>query len=196
VDVLFPHTAAAGIELRATAPSTGRQVYARLSALGLTGIPPEDEFAAGSLWPGRPFVEIPGRFTAERPAPPAHFSVVHSGDGREIGHAALCEVSPHAGHAKACVAVDTAAAGGALAAATVLTVNYAFAVWRLRKVYLWTTGRTVPGLADVPDAAVEEAVLPDHVLVGGERRPARVFAVYRERWDATGAPAAERLAAG
>lgn len=193
--MIFPYTAAAGWELSPVPERTGPQIHAELSGLGLRDLPDADVFAAGALWPNGPYLEVPGRFTSERPAPSAHFAVRDTAESRTAGHVALHELSPQGGHVKCSVAVDGAVGGDtALEAAAVLAVNYAFATWRLRKVYLWSLDRTPPGLDRAGVPYTEEAALPEHVKAGGLLHTAHVFAVYRDDWDRVGTARAERLA--
>jgi hypothetical protein len=68
-------------------------------------------------------------------------------------------------------------------------VNFAFAMWRLRKVYLHSVDASVAALGFGPGHSSlirSEALLSDHTYLHGRLWDLNVFAIARDRWDVEG----------
>ncbi|WP_285729461.1 hypothetical protein [Nocardiopsis sp. ATB16-24] len=181
--MIFPHINAPGIALEATHARTGTEVHAELAAQGVQGIDRHDVFASSALWPNRPHQEVA-----------AQFLVRAVEDGGVLGYTSLHELSPHSRYVKCALAVDSEATARTRTAAAALTVNYAFAMWNVRKIYFWTPEPEVPGLAATGAAPEREGTLPEHLLDGGTLRAVHIFALYRRRWQDAGVAFVERIA--
>ncbi|MGW0809535.1 GNAT family N-acetyltransferase [Nonomuraea sp. NPDC002799] len=168
--MLFPHTESGQVELRPAGVKDAAKVYDILFRLGHGGLPLLDRYVEGF-----------GRGLA------ACFLVHRKDTGETVGVSTLGELSM-AGHLKA----EVHLAGepeGIRRDTTALTVNFAFAMWRTRKVYLHATDPAVEELGFAgPHAAMvrAEAVLPKHTYFHGRVWDVHVFAVYREDWDEHG----------
>ncbi|WP_062346031.1 GNAT family N-acetyltransferase [Herbidospora yilanensis] len=165
--MLFPHTESGQIELRPAGAKDAARVYEILFRLGHGGLPLLDRYA-DSFGQGLS----------------ACFLVHRKDTGEVAGFSTLSEPSV-AGHVTAEVHL-----GGQpdeiRRDAAVLTVNFAFAMWRIKKVYFHAIDPSPAGIGFAgPDAAVveAEAVLPRHTYFHGRTWDVHVFAVYRERWD-------------
>ncbi|CCH33146.1 GNAT family protein [Actinosynnema sp. NPDC047251] len=169
--MLFPYSESKRITLTPAAPEDGPAVYDVLLRLGRRTLPPLDVFLAGYTH-----------------GVDAQFLVRHRDDGELVGVTTLSEQET-AGHILASVHVNAEQPVAIAADATALTVNFAFANWRLRKVYLQSHEGDLDalGFGDRPAELVrEEAVLPDHLYFQGRRWDMHVYAVYREQWDEHG----------
>ncbi|MEV4381656.1 GNAT family protein [Streptosporangium sp. NPDC049644] len=168
--MLFPHTESRQIELRPAGVKDAAKVYDILFRLGHSGLPVIDRF-----------VDTFGQGLA------ACFLVHRKDTGEIVGFSTLSDLSP-AGHLRA----DVHLAGQPdeiRTDAVALTVNFAFAMWRTRKVYFHAVEAGVEslGFTEPHTAMVEaEAVLPKHMYFHGRVRDVHVFAIYRENWDAHG----------
>lgn len=181
--MIFPHIHAPGIALEATHARVGSEIHAELTAQGVQGIAGHDAFASPALWPNRPYQEVS-----------AQFFVRAAGDGETLGYTSLHELRPHSRYVKCALAVDGEADAEVRAEVAALTVNYAFAMWNVRKIYFWTPEPEVPGLAAVGTAPEREGTLPEHLLDGGALRAVHIFALYRRQWQDRGVEFVERLA--
>lgn len=168
--MLFPHTESRKIELRPAGVKDAARVYEILFRLGHGGLPLLDRFT-----------ESFGRGLS------ASFLVHRKDSGDVVGFTTLSEPSV-AGHLTAEVHL-----GGqpdeVRRDAAALTVNFAFAMWRTRKVYFHATDPSPESVGfSGPYAAVvdAEAVLPKHTYFHGRVWDVHVLAIYRERWDEHG----------
>lgn len=162
---------------------------------------------------GRTELPTLGTFTAvfDRGAT-AQFLVYDRATDELVGYGALTSLST-AGHVTATVATENSQVEPGIApfdsarddtantdarpvqvdevgaATAALLVNFAFAMWRLRKVYLETAE---PDLASfglsgpLAGVARREARLPGHLYFRGELWDKFVHAIYREDWDEFG----------
>lgn len=107
-----------------------------------------------------------------------------------IGTATLFHLELNAGHVQLGV---VALPGPWRALATLLATNYAFANWRVRKVYVWSHEDSVEGLSGHSELARREASLTGFVHTGAEPVDAHVFAVYRDAWDEYGTKVVDEM---
>ncbi|GAA0821067.1 GNAT family N-acetyltransferase [Streptosporangium amethystogenes subsp. fukuiense] len=168
--MLFPYTESRQIELRPAGVKDAAKVYDILFRLGHSGLPVIDRF-----------VDTFGQGLS------ACFLVHRKDTGEVVGFSTLSELAP-AGHLKA----DVHLAGQPdeiRMDVVALTVNFAFAMWRTRKVYFHATDPGIEnlGFAEPHALMVEaEAVLPRHTYFHGQVLDVHVFAIYREAWDVHG----------
>lgn len=182
-EIVFPHIVTRAVRLASTAERSGEAVHDELSRHGLGGLPSRDVFA--SLWP-KEFEGVAAQFLAEEP-----------GSGRVGGYVSLHSLNPLGRYVKCSVAADPEVLGSeGVAHAHALAVNYAFAMWNIRKVYFWVVDSGLPALRASGVEVHREGTLPEYVLDGERLRSARIFAVYREAWDADGAGYVRDAAAG
>ncbi|MBP2473513.1 hypothetical protein JOF53_002385 [Crossiella equi] len=156
-------------------PSPGETLHARLARTGVAGLPAPEVFELAH-----------GRAVA------AQFLVRQ---GHEVaGVSTLCARDANAGHVRAEVLLDPARArDGVAMEAVLLTVNYAFAMWQVRKVYFHSP-EDMPLDFGVNSVMVrKEGVLPAHLLVDGEPADLHVFALHRAEWEEFGVPLLRRL---
>jgi RimJ/RimL family protein N-acetyltransferase len=182
--MLFPHTETRRIALRPASAQDAPQAYDILFALGRGGLPMIDTFVDGF-----------GRGMS------ACFMVHLKDDDAEtaagdvVGLTTLSEPTP-AGHLRADVNLVAGQPNGVRTDAGALTVNFAFAMWRTRKVYLHTTDASVESTGFIGEHAPmvrAEAVLPDHTYFHGRLWDVHVFAIYREDWDVQGVDLLKQL---
>ncbi|GAA1439620.1 GNAT family protein [Nocardiopsis tropica] len=172
--MIFPHLDTDGVRLAATGTRRGGAVRDELAGHGLDGLPGRDVFAA--LWPGR-YDQVGAQFLLHAP-----------GSGRVAGYASVHGFNSQARHGCGSLVADERELGPDGATdAYALTVNYAFSMWNLRKLYLWTLDEDLAALRRTGAEVRLEGSLPEYVLDGAELRTAHVFAVYREAWERTGA---------
>ncbi|MEU1900368.1 GNAT family protein [Nocardiopsis dassonvillei] len=171
--MIFPHTGSADAVLDPTDTRRGGRVYDELVGHGVAGVPGREVFEA--LWPGV-YDQVGAQFLVRVP-----------GSGRVAGYASLHGFNFQARHGCCSLAADEAVLGPRGATdAHALTVNYAFSMWNLRKLYLWTLEEDPSALRRTGVEVRLEGSLPEYVLAGGTLRTARVFAVYRDAWERTG----------
>jgi RimJ/RimL family protein N-acetyltransferase len=171
--MLFPHTDSQRLTLRPAGTADAATVYDILFRLGRGGLPMIDQF-----------IETFGRGLS------ASFLIYPRGvpDAEPIGFSTLSDISP-AGHLRAEVNVLAAESQELLVEAYALTVNFAFAMWRTRKVYIHMTSADLPGVgfgADHSALLRQEAVLSDYTFSRGRVWDVHVLAVYRDEWDTLG----------
>ncbi|WP_188193695.1 GNAT family protein [Nonomuraea sp. SYSU D8015] len=111
----------------------------------------------------------------------AQFQVEARDTGRVAGLSVLQRLDLNGGHVQAGVFVDPADEE-VRSAASALTVNYAFANWSVRKVYVWTVEEDLAELREASEIVRREATLREFVHDGGLLRDLTIFAVYREDW--------------
>jgi len=126
----------------------------------------------------------------------AQFVVHRVADDAIIGFSALYELDANAGHIKVGVYTCAGASGlGIGAEACILTLNYAFAMWNVRKVYFHTTDASLPSLGrTLGKIAHREAVLLDHQFFRGRLWDTHIYAIHRSDWESIGHPLTVRLA--
>ena len=182
--MIHPHIHAPGIALEATRTRTGREVHAEFADQGLRGIDRRDVLRSPTIWPNRSMQEIAAQF------------FVRGGEERALlGYLSLHEFNPNSGYVKCAVTVDRNAPEEVHTAVVALAVNYAFAMWSIRKLYFWTPESEVRGLAATGAFPVREGTLPEHLLDEGVLRAVHVFALYRAQWEETGVAFVESLVA-
>lgn len=175
MQVIPPHTRAAGVAIEVAESRIGPEILEYLREEGVGGLPGPQAFASPSLWPTRRREPVAAQFVAREEA------------GRSvIGYVSLHGHSAQSGYLRCAVAVDGRLAADRQATVTALAVNYAFSVWNIRKVYFWTPETEVVGLAASGVRPVREGVLAEHVLDGDRLRSAYIFAVYRDQWQEQG----------
>ncbi|MFC4534471.1 hypothetical protein [Sphaerisporangium dianthi] len=163
--MLFPHIQSPGVELQPVSAADGEKVYELLIQYGAGGLPTLEAFrrnnAGGAM---------------------AQFLVHGRAEERTVGVATLRDFNP-AGHIKADIRVSTAHGPET----TALVLNYAFAMWNLRKVYVHATeaDHEAAGLADplISPLLRREALLPRHVFARGRHWNLSVYSVYRDAWE-------------
>lgn len=119
----------------------------------------------------------------------ANFLVIDQESEKVVGTSSLSDLSP-AGNLDAAVHLAAGTPDEQAREAHLLTVNFAFAMWRTRKVYFHTVenGKQDLGLGDDHSLiASTEAVLRDHWYFHGRLWDVHVQSVRREQWDARGA---------
>lgn len=169
--MLFPHTESRRIALQPAGAQDGRTVYDILLLRGHGGLPVLDVF-----------LEKFGRGLS------ACFLVRRRDTDEVVGVSTLSELTP-AGHLRAEVYLAGDQPDELLTDASALTVNFAFAMWRTRKVYFHATESSAAELgfgADYAAMVRAEAVLPEYTFFHGRLWDVHVFAIYREDWDAHG----------
>ncbi|SDH06406.1 Protein N-acetyltransferase, RimJ/RimL family [Sinosporangium album] len=170
--MIFPYTETHKAALRLSHSMDGPAVHEFLQKEEMSGLDSLDVFT--STWP------------RSRDEVAAQFSVEELGTGRLAGFTSLHRLSPHSRYVQGCLALPGGDAVAAEAAA--LTVNYAFAMWNIRKVHFWTVAEGLPGLAATPVTVLCEATLPEYVYDRGTLLDINIFAVYRDEWERHGVP--------
>jgi hypothetical protein len=169
--MLFPHTESNRIELRPASAADARLAYDILFRLGRSGLPLVDAY-----------VETFGQGTS------ACF-LVHRKDTEEVaGLATLSDLTP-GGHVRAEISLSAGQPDEIRAHAAALVTNFAFAMWRTRKVYFHETeeGAAAVGFTGPHARMVRaEAILPDHVYFHGRLWDVYISAIYRDQWDIHG----------
>ncbi|MEU4806641.1 GNAT family protein [Actinosynnema sp. NPDC023587] len=169
--MLFPYVESKRIVLRPATGADGAEVYDVLFRAGAPGLPALDVFL--------------DRF--ERGVQ-AQFLVYRRDSDDLVGHAALSDLAV-AGHVRAAVFAAADPGEGIAADAAALLVNFAFAMWRIRKVYFESHLADLAEFGFTGDRAAvvrTEAVLPEHLWFRGRLWDQYVHAVYREHWDVDG----------
>ncbi|MBB5958550.1 RimJ/RimL family protein N-acetyltransferase [Saccharothrix tamanrassetensis] len=169
--MLFPYSESKRITLTPATSEDGPEVYDVLFRLGRQTLPPLEVFLR----------DYTGGFDAQ-------FLVRRRDDGELVGVTSLADQET-AGHILASVHVNAEQPVEIAADAAALTVNFAFANWRLRKVYIHSHEEDLAALGFAGENAAivrEEAVLPDHLYFHGRLWDMHVYAIYREQWDEYG----------
>jgi hypothetical protein len=170
--MLFPYTESRRVTLRPAGPGDAAKAYEVLFRSGRGALPTVDRF-----------VESFGRSMA------ACFLVERKDTGELAGFTTLSDLAQPAGHVRAEVNLLPGQSDEVRADATALTTNFAFAMWRVRKVYFHSTdpSATSLGLDGEHQAMVRtEAVFPDHAYFYGKLWDVHVFAIRRDDWDTRG----------
>lgn len=182
-DELQPVLRSSRIYLRPATRADGTTLYGLLLDLGLNTLPTLDQWIDGGI--------------ASRNAN-AQFVIHRVSDESVVGFSALYELDGNAGHIKAGVYTGpNDHAPGVGAEACIFTINYAFAMWNLRKVYFHTTEASLGSLGQaLSRVAQQEAVLPEYQYFRGRLWDLYIYAIHRSEWETVGRPLAERLFAG
>ncbi|HEX2047648.1 MAG TPA: GNAT family protein [Acidimicrobiales bacterium] len=176
---VFPSLSTSRVRLRPATRADGEAFYSLLLELGLSTLPTLDQWLDGGL----------GMRDAA-----AQFAVYRRSDDALLGFTTLYQLDPNARHVKAGVYARFEQAPGLAAEASVLTLNYGFAMWDVRKIYFHTTEASLPHYGGaIAKVARREAVLPNHLFFRGQLWDVHVFAIYREDWAGAGARLVERL---
>lgn len=171
--MLFPYVESKRVVLRPAGSDAAPAVYDLLFQGGRSALPTRDEFV-------RDFSH----------GVAAHFLAQDRGTGEAVGFCALTELSV-AGHVRMSAHVNADRSDGVEEDAALLTVNFAFAMWRVRKVYIRTHEADLAGMGLTGEhswMARPEAVLPDHLYFAGKLWDEHVHAVHRDDWDVAGVP--------
>ena len=178
--IIFPHLSTSLVELTSTRARFQDAVLDELTERGLAALPSRDVFKA--LWP-KDYEGVMAQF------------LVRDKERDEVtGYASLHFLAPNGRHINCSVTVDPTRTGAsAVAHVHALTINYAFAMWNLRKVSFWTVESSLPALRTVSPRVVKEGTLTEYVLDEGRLRDASVFVVFRDDWDRGGADYIERI---
>ena len=173
--VLFPRTHGAQVRIRPATAASGRDCYRLIRGLPDCLVPDEGRFLA----------TLNHTFDG-------FFAVTRRNDDTVVGYTVLADPDP-AGHIRfaSWMAPEDRAAG---TEAALLTVNYAFAMWPLRKVYVHVTDASPDHLGQALGAIARlEAVLSDYEFFGGQAWDVRILAIYRDDWLRYGGPLVDRL---
>ncbi|WP_150246388.1 hypothetical protein [Nocardiopsis quinghaiensis] len=165
--MLFPHTRVPGVELRAC------RVHG-----------PEDLHRVLGGYDGLPSAEVLSQLLPEDPEEyAAQFTVVPDDSEEAVGVVGLHTLDLANGHVRAELFLLPAVDARTVAATAALTVNYAFSMFRIRKVYVWTVGGEARVFRDVPVETRNEGTLIEYVADGDGLHDVTVVAVDREAWD-------------
>jgi hypothetical protein len=173
--VLFPYLATKRTTLRPTPTVNGELTYDLLEQAGLQKLPDRDDF-----------------ISTHTTAIAMQFMVEQRGD--VVGISSLRHLDMAGGHVRADIFTDPSKARhGVPMEVMFLTVNYAFAMWNLRKVYFWTPDDGFGSFAQDQLLIRREGTLPDHLFTDGQPADMHIFAIYRDQWDEHGLRLLERL---
>ncbi|MGW9351956.1 GNAT family N-acetyltransferase [Nocardiopsis flavescens] len=164
--VLHPRLETPGTVLRVSRLLSPERMH---ELLGSEGLPSAEVLS--QLVPA-----APGRHSAQ-------FTVRDAGDGTVVGVSGLHSMDLNGGHVRAEPHLAAGAGEDHAAAAGALTLNYAFAMFRVRKVYVWTVDPEPRALAHVPVRVQNEGCLREFVVDGGVLRDVTVLTVDREDWE-------------
>jgi len=187
---LFPHVETQRVKLRAATASDGTDNYELFLRNGMNNLPNLDMFLAA-------YSRDLASHSAYSRDLAAHFVIRQRRNDTDVGFGGLFELSP-AGHVEVGLYTEPAKADvGIGAEATLLFINYAFATWRVRKVYARTTDAALRLFGGtLASIARREAVLPEHQYFRGLLWDVYIYAFYRADWEARGRDVLERLVAG
>lgn len=187
--LLFPYVETRRVRLRAASASDGTDTYELFLRNGMNNLPNMDMFLAAY---SREFAA----HSAYARDLAAHFAIQQRRNEVDVGFGNLFELSP-AGHIEVGLYTDlTKADVGIGAEATLLLINYAFATWRVRKVYARTTDAALRFFGGtLGSIARREAVLPEHQYFRGLLWDIYIYAIYRADWEARGRDVIQRLVA-
>lgn len=177
-NVLFPHTKTRRTLLRHANPPDGITVHDLLLKAELNDLPTADVF--GTLYTK----EVSSQFTVER-----------RDTGQIVGFISFHHLDLSGQHVRASFFTDLSKAGKDLGAEVILmTVNYAFAMWNIRKIYFWTTETDLESFRTAFSSTYKEATLPEHLYDHGALQDVHIYATYREQWEEHGADLLNKLA--
>lgn len=176
--MLFPHTETRRITLQPATAADAPRIYEILFRLGRGGLPMLDTFTANF-----------GDGVS------ACFLLHRKGSSDLVGFCTLYGLTP-AGHLQAEVNVAVGQPEVYRADASALITNFAFSMWRTRKVYFHATEPNAAAIGfDGAHAKMvrAEAVLPAHTFFHGQVWDVHVFAIYRDDWNAYGTDLLKQL---
>ncbi len=166
--MLLPHTSVPGVELRVSRVLGPEELHRVLGG-------PE----------GLPSVEVLSQLLPERAEDhAAQFTVELTDSGTTVGVVGLHTLDLTNGHVRAEIHMTPAAGPSAVAWTAALTVNYAFSMFPVRKLYLWTVDEEARVYQDLPVKAHREGALLEYVVDGANHRDLTVFTIGREDWQA------------
>ncbi|MGI5271940.1 GNAT family N-acetyltransferase [Nonomuraea sp. CA-218870] len=173
---IFPHLQSRRIRLRPAGARDSIKLYELLLGLGLNTLPSPDDFVSAF---GR---GVTASFLVETPG------------GDFLGFCSLHGMSPAGHHVEGGIYMSPEnSANGVGAEASLLMINYAFAMWNVRKVYFQTTEASLSAIGGDLKVSHKEGILSGHQYFSGQHWDVHVFAIYREEWDQFCAHAVERL---
>ena len=153
-------------------------VHDLLLKAGLSNLPTAETFASLCM------KEVSAQFTVER-----------RDTGQTVGFVSFHHLDLSGQHVRASFRTDPALAGNDLAAEVILmTINYAFASWNIRKIYFWTTDTDLQSFPTAFSSTHREATLPEHLYDRGALQDVHIYATYREQWEEHGAALLDKLA--
>lgn len=176
----FPHTVGRRVRLRPGTRADGPDFHRLMRHLDLGPVPEQGKF-----------------LDAMTDSLDAFFVIAGRADGATVGYTTLSQLA--LSHVRFGIWAEPSGARlGADAEAALLTINYAFANWPVRKVYRHsTTAGETDGTVGGTFASISqlEATLPGHQLARGRLWETRIHAIYRDDWLRRGAPLIGRLVA-
>lgn len=173
---LFPRTEGFQVRIRPATAASGPDCYRLALGLATSAVSDEGLFLATL---NRTFAGF--------------FAVTRKDDGQVAGYTALADADP-AGHMRLMSWMEPGS-GPAGTEAAALTINYAFAMWPVRKVYLHVTDADPAYLRPLLKTVGQlEATLTDYEFFRGQAWDVQIFAVYRADWLRHGGQLAERPA--
>ncbi|MET9294026.1 hypothetical protein [Streptomyces sp. NPDC003077] len=168
--MLYPHIESRRIRLKPAGRDDAPAAYDILFRSGIGPLPMLDayveKFGAG-LW--------------------ACFMVHGTESDDLLGFSTLSELKP-AGHLRAEVHLRPGTPEDVRSEVNALSVNFAFSMWRTRKVYFEVVDPTLAriGFGHHTKAMRAEAVLPEYVFRYGKPQDVHVISYSRENWEAHG----------
>lgn len=169
--MLFPYAESKRIVLRPATVQDGRTVYDVLLRLGETALPTVDDFVERSM-----------------AGVAARFLVQPRGLDTAVGFTELVKLS-QAGHVEAGVHIEPGQDPAVQADTAALIVNFAFSMWRVRKVYFRTARTSLDHLGfDGANAGLahREAIIGEHLFFQGRLWDEYIFSVSRDDWNDRG----------
>lgn len=164
---IFPHMKSRRIVLQPKSTTPTVEDYNLILRLGLDSTSNFDSFLAAMT---KKSIE-------------ANFSIKLNGDDSPAGFSMLLDLDQDAGHVHTAVYLDPAMARQGIGAdATLLTVNYAFAMWNIRKVYFETTEASSGNFGAMLEKP-PEAILKDYIFFRGHLWDLKVYALTRDEWE-------------
>ncbi|GHC96565.1 hypothetical protein GCM10007079_49370 [Nocardiopsis terrae] len=119
----------------------------------------------------------------------AYFLMESRATGETVGFTTLHELNEAAGHVQVGLYTDVTKENLGLGGeAAMMTINYAFAMWNIRKVYIRTTKATISNFGPQVEKSEPEAVLRDHFYFCGKLWDVYVYSIMREDWIEWGVP--------
>lgn len=179
--MIFPHVQSRNAALNVARTMDTAGIHRLLSDMGVPGLPGTG--ALGELLP-----TDPAGFAAQ-------FRIGPPGGGTAFGFSVLHGLSAQNQHVHAGL-FGCAGREGPMLEAGALTVNYAFSMWNLRKIYFWTLDERVRPLAECPVPLHREGTLVEYVSDEGRLRDVNIFALYRQEWVADGLEFVEEITRG
>ncbi|MEU9035205.1 hypothetical protein AB0D45_09855 [Streptomyces sp. NPDC048352] len=176
--MFFPHTETRRVALRPAGADDAAAAYEVLLRLGTAGLPVLDVFT-----------QTFGQGLA------ACFLVRDKDTDEVVGLSTVSAVNP-AGHLRIEVHLTGDTAGEISGDVHALTANFAFSMWRTRKVYIHRTSPDIRaiGFGDAHEAMVRtEAILPEQTYFHGRLWDVHVLAIHRDDWNTHGVALLEKI---